>query len=422
MALKISAPRGTKDVLPGDVYKWQFVERVFRETAGLFGYREHRFPTFEHTELFVRGVGDTTDVVQKEMYTFTDKGGRSVTLRPEGTASVVRSFLEHSLYAAGLPVKSCYLISNFRYEKPQEGRLREFHQFGAECIGSAEPIADAELIGLADAYFRRLGIRGLALELNSIGCPECRPKFHSALRAYFDGRKNELCDTCLTRLERNPMRILDCKNPACAELAKSAPTVLDFLCDDCKTHFDRTKALLTEMGIPFSINPNIVRGLDYYTRTVFEFVSDQIGAQGTVCGGGRYDGLVSELGGQPMPALGFAGGVERLLLVMEAQGVRILEEDGCDLFVAVAGEEAMLPVQRLVQELRFAGVSVERDLMGRALKAQMKYASRIRARYCVVVGEEEIQNQKVMLKDMQTGEQVPIELNAQAIRAKLPKV
>ena len=284
MSLQVTAPRGTKDVLPSETYKWHYVEAILRKTASDFGYSEIRFPTFEHTELFLRGVGETTDVVQKEMYTFTDKGGRSISLRPEGTASVVRSFLEHSLYAAGLPVKVYYIAPNFRYEKPQAGRLREHHQFGVECFGASCASADAEVIGLADTFLKRLGISGLTLQINSIGCPDCRPGYYDALRAYFRNHETLLCSTCLGRLERNPLRILDCKNESCRTIAADAPVVLDYLCSDCREHFSQLRDYLDIMDIPFSVNPRIVRGLDYYTRTVFEFVSDQIGAQGTVCG------------------------------------------------------------------------------------------------------------------------------------------
>ncbi|MBQ4370659.1 MAG: histidine--tRNA ligase, partial [Oscillospiraceae bacterium] len=304
MALLTTAPRGTKDVIPSESYKWHYVENIARKTAEDFGFSEIRFPAFEHTELFLRGIGGTTDVVQKEMYTFEDKGGRSISLRPEGTASVVRSCLENSVFAGGLPVKAYYICPNFRYEKPQAGRLREHHQFGVECFGSAEPSADAEVIALAKIYLERLGLRNLSLEINSIGCPECRPAYHAALREYFSAREDELCETCRGRLERNPMRILDCKSEICKSIAAGAPVMLDYLCDDCRAHFERLKGYLDGMDIKYTVNPQIVRGLDYYTRTVFEFVSTQVGSQGTVCGGGRYDGLVSELGGQAIPGLG----------------------------------------------------------------------------------------------------------------------
>ncbi len=316
MALVTKAIKGTKDVLPKDVYKNQYIEATCLGVAEQFGYKEIRTPVFEHTELFQRGVGDTTDVVQKEMYTFDDKGGRSITLRPEGTAGAVRSYLENGLCNEALPQKVCYNTSCYRYEKPQAGRLREFHQFGVECFGSASPLADAEIIALAKAIFDNLEVKDLSLEINSIGCPTCRAEYHKALKEYFNARKDELCDTCKDRLDRNPMRILDCKSPVCSEIAKDAPVMLDYLCEECKEHFDKVQEYLKAQRIEFNINPKIVRGLDYYTKTVFEFVSDSIGAQGTVCGGGRYDGLVEELGGQKTASLGFGMGLERLMLLM----------------------------------------------------------------------------------------------------------
>jgi histidyl-tRNA synthetase len=417
MALLTGAPRGTKDVLPSESYQWQHVEEVLRKAAADFGFSEIRFPTFEHTELFLRSVGDTTDVVQKEMYTFEDKGGRSITLRPEGTASVARSFVENGLFGAGLPVKVYYIAPNFRYEKPQAGRLREHHQFGVEYFGSERPEAEAEVIGLADTFLRRLGLRDLHVQINSIGCRECRPRFHAALREYFGQHRESLCPTCLERMERNPLRILDCKNESCAKVAEGAPVGLDYLCPDCQTHFEAVQTYLKELDISFTINPKIVRGLDYYVRTVFEFVSDAIGAQGTVCGGGRYDGLVSAIGGKDVPGLGFGSGIERLMLVMEAQGVSIPKPRGCDVFLAGLGEETSLPLERLIFQLRQFGVSAERDTMGRGLKAQMKYADRIDARYTVVLGSNEWERGVVSLKEMETGAQTECKLDAEAIAA-----
>ena len=317
-----TAVKGTADVLPSDSYKWQYAEGKMLDTARLFGFGEIRVPVFEYTEVFTKNVGETTDVVQKEMYTFTDKGERSLTLRPEFTSGVVRSVIEHGLINGALPVKVCYVGGCYRYEKPQAGRMREFHQFGAEMFGAADPSADAEMILMADAVLKNLGIEKLSLEINSIGCPTCRKQYHEALRSYFESRKDELCDTCKERLDRNPMRILDCKSPVCKEIAASAPVVLDYLCDECRTHFEGVKRHLDAVGLDYTVNPKIVRGLDYYTKTVFEFISGDIGAQATVCGGGRYDGLVSQMGGPQMPSLGFAMGVERLLMVMENQGRR----------------------------------------------------------------------------------------------------
>ncbi len=416
MPVLINAPRGTKDVLPSEVYKWQHLEGVARGTAQDFGFAELRFPTFEHTELFVRGVGDTTDVVQKEMYTFSDKGGRSISLRPEGTASVVRSCLENSLFASGLPVKAYYIVPNFRYEKPQAGRLREHHQFGVECFGAEGPEADAEIIALGAEYLRRLGLKEFRLEINSIGCPSCRPAFHEALKAYFRGRRGELCGTCLDRLERNPMRILDCKNESCRELSKGAPSVLDYLCDACREHFNGVQAYLKAVGIDFAVNPRIVRGLDYYTRTVFEFISLPIGGL-TVIGGGRYDGLVSELGGPPIPALGFGSGIERMLLAMEAEGSEIPKPDPIRIFAACQAPEAAGTVIALVNGLRRLRVSAESDLMGRSLKAQMKYAGKSGAQYTVVVGGGELESGRVRVKNMATGEETECALEPEAIAA-----
>ena len=410
MALLTQAIRGTGDVLPNDSHRWQFVENTMLETARLFGFREIRTPVFEHTELFVRSVGDTTDVVQKEMYTFDDNGGRSITLRPEGTAGAVRAFLEHGLHNEALPQKVSYVTSCYRYEKPQAGRLREFHQFGVECFGAAEPQADAEIISLAAAAFEALGIKNLSLEINSIGCPECRAKFYDALREYFGSNQGELCETCKGRLERNPMRILDCKSPVCKKIAEGAPTVLDYICDDCRDHFEKTKSYLTAMGIEYTVNPTIVRGLDYYTRTVFEFVSGDLGAQSTVCGGGRYDGLVEQMGGLKTAALGFAVGLERLLMIMDAQKCEFPETKPCDVYIAPMGEKAAIMASKLAKMLRAEGFFAETDIVGRGLKAQMKYANKIGAKYTVVLGDDEIAAGKANLKCMETGEQTEVSL------------
>ena len=410
MALITKAIKGTKDVLPSEVYKNQYIESTCLTVAENFGYKEMRTPVFEHTELFQRGVGDTTDVVQKEMYTFDDKGGRSITLRPEGTAGAARSFLENGLSNEALPQKICYLTSCYRYEKPQAGRLREFHQFGIECFGATSPLADAEMIALAKQIFDELGVKDLHLELNSIGCPTCRAEYHKALKEYFASRVDELCDTCRDRLDRNPMRILDCKSPVCSEIAKDAPVVLDYLCDECKENFEKTKSYLDAMNIEYIVNPQIVRGLDYYTKTVFEFVADSIGAQGTVCGGGRYDGLIEELGGQHTPSLGFGMGLERLQLVMEAQGCEFPEPSRPDLFIVAMGDKATLKAVEIAKDMRDEGYSVVYDLNGRSLRAQMKYADKISAKYNVVIGDNEVDTKSAVLKDMATGEQSNISL------------
>lgn len=410
MALITNAPRGTQDVLPKDSHKWHTIERILLDTAEAFGYHEIRFPTFEHTELFLRSVGDTTDVVQKEMYTFLDKGERSITLRPEGTAGTARAVLEHGLLNDILPLKVCYLTSCFRYEKPQAGRLREFHQFGVEMFGPAAPQADAELMALARAALMRLGVEGLTLKINSIGCPDCRADYHKALHDYFEAHKNDLCATCNDRLAKNPMRILDCKNKSCKVITADAPLITDYLCPDCKEHFSSVQSALTAMGIPFELDPTIVRGLDYYTRTVFELVSGLPGAQGTVCGGGRYDGLIEELGGNPTPGLGFAIGLERLLLFMEHVGAAFQSDRPCDLYLAGMGAEAAALVVKLAQRLREDGFYPEIDLMGRSLKAQMKYADKLGAKFSIVIGDNEIAAGEAKLKNMKTGEQQIIPL------------
>lgn len=404
MALITKAVKGTLDVLPADSHKNQFVERTVLEIANEFGFREIRTPVFEHTELFTRSVGDTTDVVQKEMYTFEDKGGRSITLRPEGTAGAARAFLEHGLTNEAMPQKVSYITSCYRYEKPQAGRLREFHQFGIECYGTASPAADAEVISVANEVFGFLGIDRIRLEINSIGCPECRKEYHAALKAYFESRKDELCGTCLDRLDRNPMRILDCKSPVCHEIAADAPIILDFLCDECKDHFEKVKTYLDNMGIVYEVNPHIVRGLDYYTRTVFEFLTDSLGAQSAVCAGGRYDGLVEEIGGPHVPALGFGMGIERLLLLLEAQGIKLPEAKKCEIYIANIGEEASIKAASMATELRQSGMFAEFDVVGRSLKAQMKYADKIGARFTTVIGEDDIKANIAKVKNMQTGE------------------
>lgn len=411
MALITKAIKGTKDVLPKDVHKNQYIEATALDVASKFGYKEIRTPVFEHTELFQRGVGDTTDVVQKEMYTFDDKGGRSITLRPEGTAGAVRSFLENGLCNEALPQKVCYLTSCYRYEKPQAGRLREFHQFGVECFGTASPLADAEIIALAKSIFDTLGVRDLSLEINSIGCPKCRAEYHKALKEYFASRKDELCDTCKGRLDRNPMRILDCKSPICHEIAQGAPVVIDYLCDECKEHFEKIQKYLDAQNIEYKINPQIVRGLDYYTKTVFEFVSNSIGAQGTVCGGGRYDGLVEELGGQHTASLGFAMGLERLMLLMEAQGCEFPQAEKPDLFIVALGEKATLKALEIAKDMREEGFSALLDLNQRSVRAQMKYADKLGAKFNVVIGDNEVENKIAKLKNMQTGEETEINLD-----------
>ena len=411
MALITKKIKGTEDVLPKESYRWQFVEDVMRKESQVYGFKEIRTPVFEHTELFQRGVGQTTDVVQKEMYTFDTKGGESVTLRPEGTAGAARAVLEHSLENEGLPIKASYFVSCYRYEKPQAGRLREFHQFGVEEYGTQSPIADAEIICVAKSIFDRLGIKQLRLELNSIGCPTCRSEYHKALKEYFGAYKDELCETCNSRLEKNPMRILDCKSPVCSKIAEGAPKITDYLCDECREHFEQVKKYLDAAGVEYIVNPTIVRGLDYYTKTVFEFVTDFIGAQGTVCGGGRYDGLIEELGGKHLPSLGFAMGIERLLMLMDKQGIEIPKPSSCDLYVATMGDKAKEKAFSLVKSVRDCGLIAETDVVGRGLRPQMKYADKIGAKFSLVLGDNEIEQNSAEVKNMSTGEKTTLALD-----------
>ncbi|MBQ6980110.1 MAG: histidine--tRNA ligase [Clostridia bacterium] len=402
--MMITLPKGTKDVLPENSYRWQFVERVARETAKTFNVREIRTPMFEHTEVFSRGVGETTDIVNKEMYTFLDKGGRSITLKPEGTAGVVRAFVESGLYAAALPLKTYYITPCFRYERPQAGRLREFHQFGVEFFGAESAGIDAEVILLAKTFLDNLGVKNVTLYINSIGCKECRKEYHKALKEYLKANYDGLCDLCKDRFDKNPMRILDCKNDSCKKITENAPSILDYLCDDCKAHFEQVKKLLTLSGVEYKINPKIVRGLDYYTKTVFEFVSENIGAQGTVLGGGRYDGLVAEFGGGKVPGIGFAAGIERLLLLLESTG-EIKNEDGLTVYVAPMGDDARIKAFELVSMLRKSGVIADTDYMNRGIKAQFKYADKLGARFVAVIGSDELSRGAVKLKNMLSGEE-----------------
>jgi histidyl-tRNA synthetase len=399
----INIPKGTKDVLPQDSYKWQYVEGMAREVAQLFNIKEIRTPTFEHTELFQRGVGDTTDIVTKEMYTFKDKGDRSITLKPEGTAGVARSFLENGMANGVLPAKMYYIIPAFRYERPQAGRLREFHQFGVEVYGSASAQTDAEVILTADTLLKKLGLK-IKLYLNSIGCPTCRAAYNKALKDFFAPHLDELCGDCKTRFEKNPLRLLDCKEENCKKINADAPKILDYLCDDCGAHFEEVKACLTLAGVEYEIDPRIVRGLDYYTRTVFEFVSTSIGAQGTVCGGGRYDALIEQLGGKPTPAVGYAAGIERLLMVMEQTGVEIPGASVPTVYIAGMDADCRKKAFALASELRLNGINAEVDLMERSVKAQFKYADKIGAKYVAVIGGNELAEGKANVKCMANGE------------------
>lgn len=398
----INIPKGTKDVLPSEAYKWHFVENTARRIAALYGLREIRTPTFEHTELFLRGVGDTTDIVNKEMYTFLDKGERSITLKPEGTAGVVRAFIENGLAGGVLPLKMYYLTPVFRYERPQAGRLREHHQFGVEIFGGKGPETDAEVILLARDYIRALGVEGVELNLNSIGCKHCRPKFNEALREYLRPHLSEMCPTCNARFEKNPLRILDCKEEACAKINEGAPKSVDFLCDECREHFEALKSILDGCGVPYKLNPKLVRGLDYYSKTVFEFVSTAIGSQGTVLGGGRYDTLIENLGGPSVPAVGFGSGIERMLLVLENTGKSVPAEPPLTAYVAGLDEAGRRAAFALANELRQAGISADVDHASRSVKAQFKYAGKIGARFVVVIGADELASGEYTVKDMQT--------------------
>ena len=415
MALLTKAARGTGDVLPSVSYKNRFIESTMLEIGNNFGFKEIRTPVFEHTELFNRSVGETTDVVQKEMYTFEDNGGRSITLKPEGTAGAVRAFLEHGLFNEPMPMKLAYVTPCYRYEKPQAGRLREFHQFGVECFGAAAPAADAEVIALGKHIFDFFGIDDLRLEINSIGCPECRKNYQAALREYFNSNIDDLCETCKGRLDRNPMRILDCKSPVCSGIAENAPKILDYICDDCQAHFDAVKKYLDAMGIEYTVNPTIVRGLDYYTRTVFEFVTGSIGAQSTVCGGGRYDGLVEQLGGPAVPACGFAVGLERFMMLLEARGIELPPENPVDLYIASMNEEANIKAAELAAKVREEGVACLFDTVGRSLKAQMKFANKMGVLFTAVLGSDEIANGVVNVKCMADGSEMPVELDNFAV-------
>lgn len=416
----IQKPRGTIDVLPDETPVWRFIEETARAVAARYGYAEIRFPTFEATELFNRGVGDTTDVVQKEMYTFTDREERSLTLRPEGTACVARSVIENSLYAETMPLKLFYFTSCFRYEKPQAGRSREFYQFGAELFGAASAAADAEIISLAGAVIREIGIKGAALHINSIGCPKCRPVYHAALKKYFTANIDKLCDTCRGRLETNPLRILDCKSPVCSAVAADAPKTVDYLCDECAAHFELLKKSLTAMGTSYTIDTKIVRGLDYYTRTVFEFISDDIGAQSTVCGGGRYDGLIEAVGGPPTAGIGFAMGITRLILSLEKQKDKFEKKNKPILYIASLGSTASLYATVLSEKLRTAGIYTECDIVGRSLKAQMKYADKTGAAFTLILGDNEIESGRAQLKSMSDSIQTEVDINdIEALRRSL---
>lgn len=399
----INAPKGTKDVLPAQSAKWQFIEKCAREVAEVYNIKEIRTPVFEHTELFLRGVGQTSDVVNKEMYTFEDKGGRSVTLKPEGTAGAARMFIENGLASTPMPLKAFYITPCFRYERPQAGRLREFHQFGIEVFGSAAPETDAEVIFAASDFLKKLNVKNVKLKLNSIGCRICRGEYNKALKKYFEPHLEKMCLTCRTRFESNPLRMLDCKEEECKKITAGAPKILDYLCPDCKTHFEKVKGILNGCNVQYTVDSGIVRGLDYYTKTVFEFVSEDIGAQGTVCGGGRYDNLFEDLGAQQLPAIGFGAGIERLMLVMENTGVAFPEEQKIRIYIAGMDDNSRAAAIRLASELRGRGISAEVDLMERSVKAQMKYADKLGAEYVAVIGSSELEAGAAAIKKMSDG-------------------
>lgn len=409
--MRYAAPRGTADVLPEQSPRWQYVEGKFREICRLYSYKELRTPTFEETELFTRSVGEHTDIVGKEMYTFLDRGERSMTLRAEGTAPVVRAYVQHKLFGEQPISKFYYITSVFRYERPQAGRYREHHQVGVEVFGSQDPAIDAEVIALGAQYLASLGIKGWQLKINSVGCPGCAPQYKEALKQNVEPFLVEMCETCRVRYGTNPLRMLDCKVPSCRELTVSVPNMVDHLCDECDEHLKRVLHYLDDLGIEYTLDPRLVRGLDYYTKTAFEFVSSELGAQSTVIGGGRYDGLVEQMGGQPTPAVGFGSGIERALLIMEAQGIEIPVTTHPDVFVATLGETPREAGIKLLAELRRAGIAAEADYAGKSLKAQMKAADRERASLVAIIGEDELNRGRIKVRNMETKEETDVPLD-----------
>ena len=406
------APRGTKDITPKDVYKWHYIEKKFREICALYGYEEIRTPIFEHTEVFSRSVGDTTDVVQKEMYTFTDRGDRQLSLKPEGTAGVIRSFIENKMYADTQPTKLYYITPCFRYERPQAGRQRQFHQFGIEVLGSDGPSVDAEVISLAVQFFNEMGLNNLSVNINSVGCPTCREEYNRKLKEYLDQKVDVLCENCLERKDKNPMRVIDCKNPHCKENLQDIPFMIDHLCEDCKDHFDKLQTYLKEMDINYVVDKTIVRGLDYYKKTAFEIISNDIGSQSTVCGGGRYDGLVEMLGGpKGISGIGFGLGAERLLLTLENNNIEIENPKSTDIYIATIGDAAKTKSFKLIKDLRTNHISADNDHLDKSLKAQFKYSDKLNAKYTVVIGDDELANDTATLKNMKTSEQTTIKLS-----------
>lgn len=408
----IKAPRGTKDIVPAEAYKWNYLEGKFRDLCRLYGYEEIRTPIFEHTELFKRGVGDTTDIVQKEMYTFKDRGDRDLTLKPEGTAGVIRAFIENKMYAETQPTKLFYITPCFRYERPQSGRQRQFHQFGVEAIGSDTPSLDAEVISLAMQFLGEAGLKDLTVSINSVGCPVCREEYNQLLKDYLAAKADVLCDLCNDRRDKNPMRVIDCKNETCQANIVDIPLMADHLCENCKDHFSQLKQYLDEMDINYVVDKKIVRGLDYYKRTAFEIISNDLGAQSTVCGGGRYDGLVEQIGGPSgYSGIGFGLGAERLLLTLEANGVEIGNPNHTDIFVVTIGDKAKLKSFSILKDLRDNHISADKDHLDRSLKAQFKYSNKINARYTIVIGDDELDKDEATLKNMETGDQKLIKIS-----------
>lgn len=405
-------PRGTNDFLPGEVEKWQYLEGLIHDLFKKYHYKEIRTPIFEHTELFLRSVGETSDIVSKEMYSFEDKGLRHVTLRPEGTAGTVRAFVENKMFSQSLPVKLFYIGPMFRYDQPQAGRYRQFHQFGCEVLGSAEPIVDAEVITFAVDLFTQLGLESLSVLINTVGCDHCRPKYQEALKEYFYQYKDELCPTCLERLEKNPLRVLDCKEEGCKRVAQNAPTTLDYACDDCKSHFEQVCAYLTSVGVDYQVDTSLVRGLDYYTQTAFEVVMNKVGSQqNAICGGGRYNKLVSQVGGEDVPGMGFAGGMERILLTVEQEGITLPVDSTIDCYVAPLGDKAKVPCFELTHSLRQAGLTVETDYLSKSIKAQMKTADKAGAKYAIIVGDDELAQNMAVVRNMSESSQENVPLN-----------
>lgn len=407
----INKPRGTNDILPGTIEKWQALEKEVRYVSYLYGYEEIRTPIFEHTELFIRSVGETTDIVEKEMYTFLDRGERSITLRPEGTAPTVRAFVENKMFADILPRKLYYLGPMFRYDRPQAGRYRQFHQFGVEVFGTVDPGIDAEVILMAMDVLSRLGLKNLRVELNSVGCADCRPKYLEKIRNLLLPQKERLCKTCQDRYVKNPLRILDCKSKDCQEIIGGIPSIVDDLCPTCREHFNMLRIYLDKLNISYRLDPKLVRGLDYYTMTAFEIVAEGIGAQSSICGGGRYDGLIEQCGGPPLPGIGYAMGVERILAAMELQGVTVDQRERCDLYIATMGEQAQIEGARILYRMRMNGIAAEKDYLGRSLKAQMKNAARLNAPYVLILGDKELQDNVVMLRKMACSEQYEISVD-----------